>query len=414
MKRYPASLALAVLATAGAKADDLAERLTDAGVTPVLSYEGDTARNASGGVTRGSAYVGNLDIQLAIDGHRLAGLPGVSAFIDGLWINGGQPSKLVGDAQGVSNIAAPGAVRIYEAWVQYNTPDNHFSVLAGRYDLNTEFYHLTSADLFLNSSFGIGAEFGLSGFAGPSIWPDPAVGVRFAYKPGANTVVRTAVLDGAPLNQIDGSPPPFNPHNGVLLVAEAAFLDRPLAEDEATDHRFRIGRVLERNPYEGKVAVGAWYYTARFEAFDAADNPTRQHREAGAYVLLDRLLYRAADHPDQRLMGFFQLGIAEPGADRFGRYIGAGLTAYDVFPDRSGDRLGIAAAIAQSGSGYISAQRQAGLPVNGTETAIELSYLAVIRPWLTLQPDLQYVIHPDTDPAVRNATIAQLRFEVTY
>ena len=49
-------------------------------------------------------------------------------------------------------MAAPPASRIHEAWLQYNLLDNRLSVLAGRYDLNTEFYQLRSAALFLNSS----------------------------------------------------------------------------------------------------------------------------------------------------------------------------------------------------------------------------------------------------------------------
>jgi len=32
--------------------------------------------------------------------------------------------------------------------------------------------------------------------------------------------------------------------------------------------------------------------------------------------------------------------------------------------------------------------------VRDHETAIELSYIAQITPWWSLQPDLQYVIHP--------------------
>jgi len=33
---------------------------------------------------------------------------------------------------------------------------------------------------------------------------------------------------------------------------------------------------------------------------------------------------------------------------------------------------------------------------------------------LTVQPDLQYVIHPDTDPSIRNAWVLQLRFEIAF
>ena len=116
----------------------LADTLTAAGVRPAVTYEGGPAANLSGGQICGATYSNNLLVQLSFDGNQLVGMPGLSAYLNGLWISGGDPSKLVGDAQGVSNIAGPGAVRIYEAWVQYNIPSGAFSVLAGRYDLNTE------------------------------------------------------------------------------------------------------------------------------------------------------------------------------------------------------------------------------------------------------------------------------------
>jgi len=421
LHRIAASLLLfAALGTRLARAADdqgLVGRLTQAGVTPSLLDEGDAAANLAGGEKRGATYSGNLHVQLALDGDHLAGLPGWSGWLDVLWIHGGDPSKFTGDAQGVSNIAAPAALRLYEAWLQYNSPGNRFSILAGRYDLNTEFYQLRSAALFLNSSFGIGPEFGQSGVAGPSIFPDTSLGVRFAYKPSPDTLLRAAVLDGAPFDPQNGSPGPFNRRNGLLLIAEAALLTRPAASDEIFAPRYRIGRGSTPPPYEGKVAVGAWYYTASFDELGVT-NPTEtpvQHRgEGGAYLLLDRVLYQAADDPKRRVAWFVQLGVADPRVGRFGTYVGGGLAAFGMLPGRPVDELGIAAAMARNGAQYVAGQQQAGLPANAAETAIELSYLAQLAPWLAVQPDVQYVIHPNTDTRLRDATVAQLRFELKF
>jgi porin len=54
------------------------------------------------------------------------------------------------------------------------------------------------------------------------------------------------------------------------------------------------------------------------------------------------------------------------------------------------------------------------MPVNAAETSVELTWLAPVTAWLALQPDLQYVIHPDTETRLHNATVAQLRFELTF
>src|SRR5476649_1232074 len=177
--------------------DDSMDQLAKRGITPKVVYDGDAFANLGGGVHRGTTYEGNLHLQLSLDGGRFFNSPETTAFISGLAIHGGQPDSFSGDAQGVSNIQASPDVKLEEAWVQRNFLAGRLSVLAGRYDLNSEFYRLNSAGLFLNSSFGIGAEFAQSGLAGPSIYPNTAIGTRVAFKPAPDVVLRTAILDGA-------------------------------------------------------------------------------------------------------------------------------------------------------------------------------------------------------------------------
>jgi porin len=413
----PAILVVAMRCAAAEDLSALKAQLVHDGLTPSLQYDGDAFGDLAGGDRRGATGTGNLHVQLAIDGGQSLNVPGLSGWVDLLWIHGGQPSKLAGDAQGVSNIAAPPAVRLYEAWLEYNFPGDRFSVLAGRYDLNTEFYHLSTASLFLNSSFGIGPEFGQSGFAGPSIFPDTSLGARFALKPAPNIVWRTAVLDGTPFNPQNGSPGPFNAGGGLLFVSELAILTRPTDGAAAPATRFRIGRNANLPLYDGKIAVGAWYYTARFNdlgAVTSAGTPVSRRGSDGAYVIMDHTLLRGADASKQRLAGFLQLGAADQQVNRFGVYIGAGLVATGALPGRPDDELGLAAAMARNGSHYLAGQIIAGQPVDAAETAIELSYLSQATSWLAVQPDAQYVLHPNTNPRVRNATVVQLELEMKF
>ncbi|HEY5200732.1 MAG TPA: hypothetical protein VIJ31_07450 [Acidothermaceae bacterium] len=124
-------------------------------LTPMLSYDADVASNLAGGLHRGLAYLGNVHVKLSANGTSLE-WPGTSAFVDLLQIHGGQPSRLVGDAMGVSNIAGPAGAEIEELWLQHNSRGGVTSVLVGIYDLNSEFYRLRSAGLFVNSAFGVG------------------------------------------------------------------------------------------------------------------------------------------------------------------------------------------------------------------------------------------------------------------
>jgi porin len=380
-------------------------------------YDGEGLVNTTGGLRTGAAYLGNLRLQLTLDGERLLGWPGATFFVQGLWTHGGHPSRFVGDAQGVSNLEAPVGWQLYEVWLQQNLLGNRVSALVGRYDINSEFYRLQSAALFVNSSFGVGPEFSQSGRGGPSIFPDTSVGIRLAFKPARGVILRAAVLDGAPVDRPDGGHRVFARGDGLLLVGEAAFLTRSVADDRPLGMRLRIGRGGASRPYDGKLAVGGWYYTAEFD--DLTDRepdgqPVRHRGSAGAYVLADALVHRSTAQPRRQVNAFAQVGFGDSRVNRFGFYAGGGLVFSGLLPSLENDELGLAVALARNGSHFIELQRQDAVPVTGTETTVELTYLLQIGKHLALQPDLQYVMRPGTDPTRKDALAVALRFELSY
>jgi porin len=341
----------------------------------------------------------------------------MTIFLDGLEIQGTQPSALSGDAQGVSNIAGPPGFRPYEAWLQFNFLGARMSALGGLYDLNSEFYRLQSAGLFLNSSFGTGPEFAQSGVEGPSIFPNTSVGARLAFKPTPNIVLRTAMLDGVPLERPGGSSGVFERGDGLLLVTEAAFLNRPAPDNEPISPRFRIGRASGLQPYDDKFAIGSWYYTAKFSDLSevAPNGLPAQHRGSGGFYLIgDRLLFQAKDNPVKRVTAFLQAGIGDGRVNRFGSYIGLGLAATGFIAGRPSDQMGLAVAAARNGKHYDELQEQLGSAVTRSEIALELTYLSQIADWLALQPDVQYVTHPNTNPSLKNALVFQFQLEMSF
>lgn len=382
----------------------------DSGARPVIltfSYTGELVQNAGGGARRGTTFAGAAGGEVTLLLGRLVGWHGARIFVFALGTHGGAPSDLVGDVQGVSNLEAPGAVRLEEAWLQQNLLDNRLSWLVGRYDLNTEFYRLQSGALFINSSFGIGPEFAHSGVAGPSIFPNTAVGTRVAFKSSPNVVWRAAVLDGVPVDRPGDGTRVFAAGDGALLVGEVALLARPDTVGAPRQRRFRIGRGRLR-AYGGKLAIGAWYYTARFsDLVDTLPNgASLQHRGSGGVYLIGDLTVGS-------LTAFAQLGLGDGRVNQIGGYVGGGFTLTTPFSSRAQDALGLAVAAARNGSHYERAQTAAGGTAAG-ETSVELTYLAQLGSWLTVQPDVQYVIHPGGTRATRNAVVPGLRVAVSH
>jgi porin len=392
---------------------ELAER----GIDLEAVYTGEVFANVLGGVHREAVYLDNIDLTLTADAEKLVGWPGVTLFLYGLGNHGENPSANVGDAQGVSNIAAPTTWKLYEAWIQQNLVGEQLSLLAGLYDLNSEFDVLDSANLFLNSSHGIDITFSQSGENGPSIFPVTSLGVRAKWEPQSSFYLQTVLLDGVPGD-------PDNPHgtqiilkggDGLLSTTEVGYLYTPgFKASSNRQERYRLGR-SEEPDYAGKAALGAWIYTSRFETIrQDPDSGVDRQLSYGLYLIGEYQVYREPGDPVQGLTAFARLGWADPQVNRFDFYAGWGLVYAGLLPGREDDSVGVAVAAAFNGSDYESVAAANGAPAKDAEWNLEATYHARIFPWLDLQPDLQYVIHPDTDPSIPDALALDLRVEISF
>lgn len=387
-----------------------------------MVYTGEVMGVASGGLRRDATYLDNLDLKLHLDAARLVRWPGAMLFAYVLGNHGGVPSDLVGDLQGVSNIAAPEAWRLYELWLQQNLADGKFSLLAGLYDINSEFDVLQSAGLFLNGSHGMGAEFGASGRNGPSIFPTTSLGLRIKYRPRPGFYAGVVVLDGVPgdLRDPKSNRVTLAGGDGVLVIAEAALLPGaaerppPIASRVGGRNRGRrIGRGQNLVRYDGKIAVGAWRYTGVFADVDAippGGSPRFRRGSYGAYLLAEHKLIRGPDE-DRGASGFVRIGIAHPDVNPIAGYGGAGITWTGAFDARPEDEMGLAVAVAAPGTPFRRASAAAGRPLGPRETSLEASYRVQLRPAFALQPDIQWIHRPGADASVRDALVFGLRVE---
>jgi len=394
----------------------LHSQLIDQGIQPALIYDGAGFADLAGGLRRGATYLGTAHLQLTLDLSRLLGWPGATLFLNGLSTHGGHPSRFAGDAQGVSSLEAPARWTLEEGWLEQNLFGNQLSILFGRSDRNSEFYRLQSASLFLNSSFGLGPEFAQSGQGGPSIFPNTSVGARIAFKPVQNVVLRTVILDGVPVNR-PGAMAIFAPGDGVLQVGEVTYLIRPSSTQPQRSPRFRLGRLAGLPPYTGKVALGGWHYTAKFADLSQTTptgQPVQHQGSSGLYVLADQTVYVDREHPVRRLNLFSQSGLGDLRVNRFGGYTGAGLVLSVPLVAGASNELGVAVTVAYNSAHFIDQQRMLGIRGEGVEVALEGTYLMQLTAWLAVQPDIQYVLHSNTDPAIRNALVAFLRFELSF
>lgn len=358
-------------------------------------YTGEIWGNVRGGVERDARYLDNLDLMLTVPSDSL-GYDGGTFFFYVLHNNKKTFSDIVGDLQVVSNIDNDRIWRIFEAWYEQRLLDDRLGLKLGFMDLNSEFDAIDPAGLFILSSHGIGPDYSQTGAAGPSIFPLSMAGVRVDYRFSDRVLVRVAAFDAVPGTR---SHPrraaiKLGDGEGALLAAE-----------------------IDTEPVDGlRFVVGGWAYTARFEGIEASLGlpAPSHHGNNGVYAFAHGPLYREPGSEQQGIDAWIRFGIADGRINQLDQYLGAGLVYTGPFSGRDDDQLGLAVAVARNGDTFRRNAALVGAPVDRREINVEMTYRAQLTDWLALQPDLQYIVHPGTDPGLRNAIALGLRFEIGF
>ncbi|HNP35522.1 MAG TPA: carbohydrate porin [Woeseiaceae bacterium] len=350
-----------------------------------VAYAADVLGNVSGGLERGTGYLGNLDLQMRFDAWNASGLDISTVYLYGLYNHGnGFSDNFVGDLQVVSNIEAPNALRLFEAWYEFGT--STWSLRTGLYDLNSEFDVSEAGGYFINSSQGIVPVFSQSGVNGSGIFPVSALAIR-AQRRFENLTARVAVLDGVPGNPDDpaSNEIDLNQEEGALVVAE---LDLALHNG-------------------GRFWFGYWKYTADFEGTTAQIG---QVENDGWYAGLEYEINVAG------MAGatFIRMGRGQDELYPLSDYISLGVVLDVLWRDGNEGQLGLAVASAGAGAPYREFLQQSGLASDSRETAFELTYLMRINKFLTLQPNFQYIRNPSMLADRKSAVVIGLRFELAY
>ncbi len=366
------------------------------GVAVEIALKADVLSNLSGGLKRGTKYMDNWDVKLLADADKLFGWNDTKAYLQLISNHGGKLNRThVGSFMGVDNIEVnTNTTKLFHAWLERSFFDEKFSVLAGLYPVDSQFYVTDATAVFLHPTGGMAAEVAQTGVNGPSIFPTSSFGFRATWQPTPKYYLQAALVDGVP-----GSP--NNPHrthvrfdrgDGTLAIMEAGL--RPA---EAIS----------------KYAVGYWRYTPRFDDLvdtDVSGNPARRVN-GGVYFLAEQTVFRENDDSAQGLTLFFRYGAANGDVNTLDYSYSLGLRYKGLLPGRDEDEFGIGMTRGHAGAKFIQA---AATPLTTNETALEITYRAKVTPWLALQPVLQRVANPGHDPTLRDAWIAGVRFEIAF
>lgn len=364
------------------------------GVTVSFVAKSDLWRVVNGGVAPAASFIGNADLLMEADLHEIAGLNGTAFFVHVLANNGGGVNAGIGDAQMVSNIEGYRTLKLYQCWFRQDLPEVGLSVLAGLFDLNSEFYVTPTSTLFLNGSHGIGIELSQSGMNGPSVFPNTALALRLRYALSDQMHLSAAVFDGYP-----GHPDDLTAFDVTLRNGDGLF--------SISEADYSWGGA-------DKVAAGVWYFSGSYAdvcAVEGLEAYSERRDNAGAYLLADLRLYSEPENSDEGLSVFSRFGFTNHHINPVQFHYGGGFTYTGLIDGRSEDQFGYAVALASFGPDFQRLSSYCGERTTAAETAHELTYRAVLTSWCSVQCDLQYIVHPSASLKIGNAFAAGFRVE---
>lgn len=365
------------------------------GVELGFTHKSDVLTNLSGGLKRGSAWMGNTEARAKMNLEILLGWEATSAYVQYHSQLGSKFNRdYVDSFVIVDNIEANNTAQFFQAWIQKGFYEDSLSMLFGLYAIDSEFYVNDTSGVFTQTPYGMANDLGQSGTNAPPIFPTGALGMRVKYTaPGKSFYAQYALTDGVPGNPNNwrGTHIQLNKGDGTLSILEVGLTPQSAQSEESE--------------YFNKTAIGYWRYSAKFSDLDPLSSIL--HPSQGAYFLAERTLMNEKDHPDQGLAGFVRYGVASKDIHQSDWTGSLGLRYHGLIDGRDDDISAIGVTVSHASPTYQRLNSSLS-----SETSVEATYRIQVEPWLAVQPTVQYVLHPNMNPIRQNVWIMGARVEV--
>jgi len=381
------------------------QMLKDLGMTFKLHEDSEVWAKITGPGKQSFSYNGLTTGKLDVDLDKLVGWSGAEFYTSAFYIHGHGPSRsFAGNQQLISNIEATPSVKLYDLWLDQSLFEKRLSIRFGQEGANDEMMTTAYGGLFLNSSFGFP---GMPASDLPSGGPNYPMATPFAraqLKASDNFTLVSAVYNGDPAPAGTGDPQ-IRDRNGTAF--------------RLNDHALAFGEIWY-SPNDGTsdrlpttYKIGTWYSTSQFadQRFDtqggllasptSTGKPLNHDGNWAVYGIVDQMVWQHPDSKDRGVGVFMQVMGGPSDRNLSNLFIEGGLNWWGPFAQRTDDVFGLAFAylgISPAAQQFSRDQVAFGnlkSSYASNETVIEATYQAPITNWLTLQPDLQYVINPN-------------------
>jgi len=375
------------------------EWLADRGIQLFGWYMVALQGNPVGGLQRAFRYTGLLDFGIDVDLETMAEIKGLWVHVSGSWTSGIDLTADVGSFATVNAVFSGDTIRLFEMYLEERVLDDRLSIRVGRISVGWE-YGL-EYDYFTQY---VSAAFRLNVFALDASDPNFSVipfanwGARLRWTPNESWRVQASWMNGFPRDFTDddkhGVDFSFKPAKGSFFILEASYQWVPTK----ARRRANPGRL------PGRITFGGYYDTGTFERLD---EPASSEKVLGkAYVILRQKLWEPGLASDRGIVVWTAASVGgRQSIIPLPYFWSGGLVWTGPFRRLSGDVLAI---------GFASEFFSSALPDQSVETVLEAAYSFNITTWLTITPDLQYIVRPSGMKSIDNAFLAGVLLYLTF
>lgn len=370
-------------------------------------YIAEFAANPSGGLAQGAAYSHQVDAGADLDLGRLVGLHGGSLHVTFTERTGYSLSQsFIGNIISVQEIFGAGQnVRLAELAYTQSLANGRFESRIGWIHASDDFSTSPLYCYFQNN--GLCGQIATVINSGFTIFPTGSWGGRLKLRPVENVYLQSGVYEVNPTLSL--------PANGFKLGTSGA-TGVVLPVELGWQPTIGTGNL------PGRYRLGGYYDTSKavYLGSPPGGPPSMATGRWGLWLQGDQMLHRPSPDSKRSLWAFAVFGTAGPATALLQTYWQVGLVKKGTFEGRDNDSIGLAVNSSWISSARVAAQNQANTPVPGStpvqssETTIEFNYRLQPTPFLSLMPNLQYVIQPKGLSSIRNALVLGLQAKITF
>jgi porin len=383
------------------------------------------AGNVSGGTRQGATFANQVGFDADINWERLANITGLSTHLIIVNRSGSNDSRQFGDnllpVQEIYGSGGDVALHLVSIYAEETLMDGRLDIELGRMNVENDFASSPLYCAFMNNDLCGDPKALPGGDIGHSAYPDAAWGTRVRVRPTDDTYAQVGVYE---VNQGMYSDANFrsgfkfdsSQDSGVYLPVEVAWV--PKLGDDAMPGHYKIGFGYDTSggykPFSNALATDG---VPGYRASTHTGNTQ-------FWGLFDQMVVRNGPGDDEGIIALAGIIENDPNNTVYADQYFVGVTDRGFWSERPQDAVSFLFTYVTASDRLAKTQaieQSLGLPfsngatgVQSHEIAIEADYQIHVYRGVTFMPDFQYIIQPNAQTNIKDATVFGFRAYVDF